>query len=131
MTDWARVAMLCVAGAVMAASLKGTKPEMALAVALATGAAAAGMMLPGIRETAEAVRSLSKGGGGESAKVMLKAAGVSLLSEYSAQLCRDAGESSLAGRAEMAGRVAVAALAVPMVGRLVEGIKGLLSLCSF
>ena len=126
--EWAKAALLCVAGAIMASVLRPQRPEMALGLALAAGVSAAAILLPGLREAAQAVRALAMGGNGEAVGIMLKAAGIGLVSDFSAQLCRDAGETALAGRAEMAGRTAVAVLAAPLIVKSAEGISKLLSL---
>ena len=43
-----------------------------------------------------------------------------MVSELAAQLCRDAGETALAGRVALIARVTVLALCVPLVSELAE-----------
>jgi len=124
--EWMRAALLCVAGAILCSVLRPQKPEMALTLAAATGIVAVGMCLPVMRETVEILRTMFRQTGAEHLDAMIKATGIGVVSEFAAQLCRDAGESALAGRAEMAGRLALAMLAAPMILQLVQDISELL-----
>lgn len=124
--EWMRAALLCVAGAILCSVLRPQKPEMALTLAAATGIVAVGMCLPVMRETVEILRTMFRQTGVEHLDAMIKATGIGVVSEFAAQLCRDAGESALAGRAEMAGRLALALLAAPMILQLVQDISELL-----
>ena len=126
--EWARAALLCVAGGILASVLRPQRPEMAMATALTTGVLAASLLLPSVRDTVETVRSLMRQAGGGEIETLIKATGIALICEFSAQLCRDAGESALAGRAELAGRAALAALAAPMLAGFVRDVSALLSL---
>jgi len=117
---------LCVAGALVCALMRVQRPEFRLAVALCVGLCALGMSMDGLRGGVDVLRTLAgQAGMAEgTASVMLRATGIALLAEFGAQLCRDAGESSLAGRVELAARAALIALAAPLMtqltGRLAE-----------
>ena len=119
-----KVAMLCVAAALMCAAIKVQKPEMSMALSLAAGTLALVWSLDYIREAVEGLQALAGGAGLEG--VMLKAAGVALLTEFAQQLCRDAGESALAGRVELCGRAALLAMSVPLLSGLVARLSQLL-----
>ena len=56
----------------------------------------------------------------EYAEILLKSLGVCLLVQFAADACRDAGESSLAGKIEFAGRVSVAVLALPLFRAVID-----------
>jgi stage III sporulation protein AD len=59
--------------------------------------------------------------------LLLKALGICYVTQFAADCCRDAGESALASKAELAGRVAVVVLALPMLTQLLENIVGMLA----
>jgi len=48
----------------------------------------------------------------------LRAAGVCLVTQLTADTCRDAGESSLASKAELAGRFLLLVMALPLFERI-------------
>ncbi|MBE6564024.1 MAG: stage III sporulation protein AD [Ruminococcaceae bacterium] len=52
------------------------------------------------------------------ARILFKCLGVSLLVQTCADLCRDSGESALAGRLETVGKAEILLLALPMVKEL-------------
>lgn len=57
---------------------------------------------------------------------ILKIVGISYIAEFGAQVCKDAGESSLAGRIEFAGKIFIMVLAMPIVAAVLESIIRLL-----
>ena len=56
---------------------------------------------------------------------LLKVGGISLLTDFAAQTCRDAGEDGLALKVELAGRVMLIALALPVMEALLSHILSL------
>ena len=60
-------------------------------------------------------------------KVMLKVIGTAYLAQFAADLCRDAGESAVAGKVELAGRVLILALCVPVLLSLLDMVGSILS----
>ncbi len=58
--------------------------------------------------------------------VMMKALAVSLCCRMSAEICRDCGESALASRVELAGKVSIVLLSLPLVQNLFDISKDML-----
>lgn len=61
------------------------------------------------------------------ASTLLKALGVALAVEITADICRDAGESSLASRIEMIGKAELLILALPLISELITIARGMFS----
>ncbi|HHU33240.1 MAG: stage III sporulation protein AD [Zhaonellaceae bacterium] len=57
---------------------------------------------------------------------ILKIVGIAYIAEFGAQVCKDAGESSIAGRIELAGKIFIMVLAMPIVAAVLESIIRLL-----
>ena len=57
---------------------------------------------------------------------MFKSLGITYLTVFAADTCRDAGQNSLAAKVELAGRMAVVAAALPLVKRVVSIVTELL-----
>lgn len=57
--------------------------------------------------------------------VLFGAFGVSLMSHTTAELCRECGENSVAGFAELAGKVEILLLCLPLVKALLEEVEAL------
>ena len=124
-----KVAALCVATAMICAALRVQRPEMATALSLAAGVAVLAMLLGELNRAAEGLSVLRDwlGADADIAAVLLKGAGVAVLSELGAQLCADAGETALAGRVTLAARVAMLALCAPLLTELVDAVGGALA----
>lgn len=60
-------------------------------------------------------------------KVMLKVIGTAYLAQFAADLCRDAGENAVAGKVELAGRVLILALCLPVLMSILEMVGSILS----
>ncbi len=126
--DIIKLFLLMVATALLCASLRVQKPELAMALSMAAGAMAFLWALQYVREAVDALGALAGGAGlsENSISIMLRAAGVTLLSEFASQLCRDAGEGALAGRVEFGARAALFAMSVPLITSLAGRIAQLL-----
>lgn len=57
---------------------------------------------------------------------LLKILGIAFIAEFGAQICRDAGESAVAGKVEMAAKVLVLVLALPIIVALMDSFISLL-----
>ena len=51
---------------------------------------------------------------------VLKITGIAYIAEFGAEICRDAGEGAIAAKIEMAGKVIIIALAVPIITSLLD-----------
>lgn len=58
--------------------------------------------------------------------ILLKIVGITYLSEFASALCRDAGFSAVGGQVELAGKLTIMALSLPILLALVEVIEGFL-----
>ena len=123
-----KVTALCVAVAMICSALRLQRPELATAVSLAGGLAALGLLLSQAGRAAEWVGSFREmlRADREISIVVMKGAGVAIVSELGAQLCADAGERALAGRVALAARVTMLGLCAPLLGELIGLITGTL-----
>ena len=57
---------------------------------------------------------------------IFKVMGIAYLAEFSAQICRDAGRQAIAGKIELAAKVIIMTLAIPILLAILEAIVALL-----
>lgn len=57
---------------------------------------------------------------------VLKIIGIAYISEFGAQVCRDAGEGAVAGKIELAGKILILVLAIPIVAVVLDMIAKLI-----
>ena len=118
-----RAAVICAAAALICSLMP--RAEMRLGVVIAAGLCVIAFCLEPLREGAAMLKTLGTQSGADSGGVMIRAVGVAIVAEFGAQLCRDAGEGTLAGRVELAGRVTMLTLALPLLTDLVAKLSAM------
>lgn len=125
--DVMRMAGMSMASAIAVLLLRRMRPEMGLTAALAAGILLLTMALPMISQVIGGITSMASSGGVKQHYLaqLLKVAGISLLMDFAAQTCRDAGEEGLAMKTELAGRIMLLSLALPAMQALLTRILAL------
>lgn len=123
-----KIAALGLVSALLCLLVKRYKPEMALPVTIAAGAL---ILISVINQLSGVLASITDalnqyGLNTEYMKIVLKVIGVGYIIEFTAQICRDAGESALASKIEIAGRIAVLALVIPVLMNILKLIASML-----
>ncbi|MBC7342212.1 MAG: stage III sporulation protein AD [Clostridia bacterium] len=130
--DWANILQIIGLGltaALLAALLRQTKFEAgALIVALIAGIVIFLVVFTKISLVVQVLQDMSRKAGINEfyLGLLFKIVGIAYLTEFGAQLCRDAGESAIAGRVELAGKVLIIIVAVPILIAILELIVRLL-----
>ena len=55
-------------------------------------------------------------------RTLLRVIGVAYIAEFGAQVCKDAGEGSIAMKIELAGKLIILVMAIPIIVAVLEGI---------
>ncbi len=102
--------------------LRQHRPEIALGISVAAGVGVTLLLVGMLAEPLQtASRWLEKGGVDEEMiTLLLKALGICLLTQATADVCRDAGDTSLAARAELVGKGALLVLVLPVFVQMVD-----------
>jgi len=102
--------------------VKQYRPDMAAAVSIAAGvmlfAAALGCMRPLLNELTQIARTAAADN--TLLAPVLKAFGVCLVAQLASDICRDGGQAALASRIELAGKVAIVLLTLPLFQRVLD-----------
>lgn len=116
--------LLC--GGLLSAVLRTQRPELAVCLSLLAGVLVMGMLLRQVSPLVAALRRMTAlGGVGENhLGVVLRGAGICLVTQLAADTCRDAGDSALAGKAELTGRLLLLLLAVPLYEEILSLVVG-------
>lgn len=119
--------LLC--GALLSAVLRSQRPELAVCLSLLAGALVVGLLLGQLTPLISALRRMTAlGGVGENRLgVVLRGAGICLVTRLAADTCRDAGDTALAGKAELTGRILLLLLAVPLYEEILTLIVGVVN----
>jgi len=125
--DVMRMAGFSMASAVAVILLRRMRPEIGMTAAAAAGLLLLGMALPLLGQVIGGVTALVQLSGIKESYLnqLLKVAGISLLMDFAAQTCRDAGEEGLAMKTELVGRIMLLTLALPAMQTLLRQILSL------
>lgn len=101
--------------------IRKEKPEMAVVLGIGAAAAIFAVLLKNISQIITVFESLALKSqfNLDYLKLMIKILGLAYLAGFGAQICKDAGEGSMAAKIELAGKIAILSLGIPvMVGLL-------------
>jgi stage III sporulation protein AD len=120
--DIIQIAGLCILTVIIVVILKEQKPELAIQVSILTGIVVFLIIVGKISSVIDLFLEYSNRFGIDSLyiSVLLKITGIAYIVEFAADICRDAGESSIASRIELAGKVIIVVMAVPLITSFLE-----------
>lgn len=122
-----QLAGFAVCAAAIALVMRRLRPEAATVLVIAAGALTFVLVLPQLNQVVSGVASLAAAGGVQDGYMgqLLKVGGISLLMDFASQTCRDAEEEGLAMKVELAGRIMLIALALPVMQSLLTQVMSL------
>ena len=116
-----KITGLAILAAIVCLILRSLRAELAPLVRIGGTLLILGLLLPVLEEVVTSLGGMMDVGDAEPyVRVMLRALGISLLCRISADVCRDAGESGLASGVEMAGRLLILLLCIPLIGEILS-----------
>lgn len=60
-------------------------------------------------------------------KIVIKALGIAVLTQFAADICKDSGENALASKVEFAGKLLVTAMSLPIAKAILELAAGIIN----
>ncbi|HLU22211.1 stage III sporulation protein AD [Lederbergia graminis] len=108
----------------LALAIKEHKPNFAFLLVLFAGTGIFLFLVDQVQKIISMIESLASSANVNSMyiKTILKIIGIAYIAEFSAQISKDAGLGSMASKVELAGKILILALAVPILTALVETI---------
>ncbi|HCA54519.1 MAG: stage III sporulation protein AD [Clostridia bacterium] len=123
------IAALAMAAAFCAVALKKYSPEISIVIAIAAGAI---LLVSILSRTMPVVRSLQQltdsiGLDPQYGVVLMKTIGICFLCQFTSDACKDAGQNALAAKVELAAKIAVLLLALPLMENILQMTAGWMS----
>ena len=119
--DIMQIVALGIITAILSTILKEYRPEFALKLSIVAGLVIFISLLGRFNQILEVLRVCSEGQYRYFIfSTILKVIGIAYITEFGAQICRDAGEGSIASKIEFAGKVLIMAIAVPIYAALFD-----------
>ncbi len=121
-------AVIGIAGVLLALQIKQARPEYAVYLSVATGVFLLIMAAQRLEVVVESVRLIQSSISIQSSyiQVLLKIIGITYISEFAADICRDAGYSAVAGQIGIFAKLSILAVSMPIVTALLETIQSFL-----
>jgi len=123
-----QVAAIAVCGVITIAAVKVIKPEFAVYVCLATVII---MMLFSVEQLTAVFRFLKTvyddmTYGREFFPILIKVLVVAYVADFTAQLCRDAGEAAVGNKVELAGKIIIFYLSLPILVSILQLVNSII-----
>lgn len=106
--------------------LKEYRKDYAIFAVLIGGAIILYLCLDTLMGIIEFIKTLSNSSGGAFISILLKITGISILTEYAVSVCKDSGESSIANKIDLGGKVIVISMSIPAISTALEALTRLL-----
>ena len=104
--------------------LKQYKPEFVIYVSMVAGAIIILLSIDKLSGIINLLQSLSSKTpiNGQFLGILLKITGIAFLTEFDVSVCNDAGESAIANKVDLGGKVIIVAISIPIISSLLETI---------
>ena len=113
---------------VIAIILKQYRPEYAIYVSIIAGIVILAMVMGKLTSVINILSNLSNktGAGSDFLKILLKITGIAILTEFAVSICKDSGESAIASKIDLGGKIIIVSISIPIITALLELIISIL-----
>lgn len=127
--DILKIAAMAIITAVLALIVKQYKPEYSVFIQLSGIVAVTLLAVSFIGGLTAAAGSMLSFAGLDAGylKVLMKVLGVAVITEFGSDICKDNGNTALAGSVELAGKIVILTLSLPMIKAIAELAAGLIN----
>ena len=123
-----KIAGIALAGVITVSIVKGFKPELSIYIVIATVIIIFGIAVDRLIVVFQFLQTVydQLTYGKTFFPIIMKVLAVAYLADFTAQICKDSGESAIAGKVELAGKIVIFYLAVPILLSILELINSIL-----
>ena len=113
---------------IMIIVLKQYKPEFAVYISLIAGVLILFLVLDKLIGIVSLIEELSNKAGinHEFLGILFKITGIAFLAEFAVSLCKDLGETAIANKIDLGGKVLIIAISIPIISSLLENVLKIL-----
>lgn len=108
--------------------IKQYRPEFTIYVSLIAGAIILMLIMDKLSAIISLLTSLSSKTAinNEFLVLLIKITGIAFLTEFAVSICKDAGESAIANKVDMGGKVIIISMSIPIIASLLERVVKIL-----
>ena len=120
--DIMKIVMVGIIAAVLAVLLRDERPEIAVVISIVTGLVIFIFLITKLNSVMSVLRYFAAKANIDVLyfSTILKVIAIAYITEFGAQICRDAGESAIATKVEFAGKVLIMVIAIPILAALMD-----------
>ena len=102
--------------------LKQYKPEFTVYVSIIAGAIIIFMVMDKLTSVVGLLTNLTSrtGTGSTFLKILLKITGIAILTEFAVSSCKDSGETAIASKIDLGGKIIIISISIPIITALLE-----------
>ncbi len=115
--------------AVLSVFVKQHRPDIALFIPITGSVIILYLLFPHLNSALNIFKDISDdiGISNQYIKIVIKVIGVAYICQFASELCKDAGESSIASKIEFGGKIIILSLSVPIIHSLLDLVKNIIS----
>lgn len=123
------ICIIAVTGSILVLTLKQSVPQLALLLTLSVGVIILISVLSFLPIITDKITQLMSQTGVNSKyiSILIKALGICFICQFASDICKDAGQSALASKVELAGKIMILISALPLIEEVLNTAKALLS----
>ena len=123
-----RIALIGIVAGVLVVTIKQKQPELGLQVSIVAGLIIFIYVLDYLLTAVDYIKDIVTNYNipYESITIVMKIIGIAYICEFAVQILKDTGEGSIASKVELAGRVFIIVLSLPIITSFMKMILGLL-----
>ena len=116
------ICALCLICAIASLMLKKYNPEISMLISVGAGVLVAGVIIAQAVPAIDTISTLIKTAelNTEYTSALFRALGICFICQFASDSCSDAGEKALATKIELAGKIAVVLISLPLLEKITE-----------
>lgn len=124
-----KIALIALIGVILSQTIKNIKPDFVIYIVLATVIIIFTLSIEKLTAVFAFLESVygSITYGKTFFPIIIKVLIVAYIADFTSQLCRDSGEGAIAGKVELAGKIIIFYMAVPILAAILELINSVLN----
>ena len=126
--DITKIIVIALISIVLISILKQHRPEFATYASLIAGIIILFFVVSELTPIVSMLQNLSEKMGVSSKffVILLKITGIAYLTEFGSSVCKDSGETAIASKVELAGKVLIISISIPIITTLMQTLLGLI-----
>lgn len=126
--DILKILGLGLIAAVFSVFIKNTRPEFSLLLSIITSVTLILFIMPHFKQIVVELKDISEilGVDNKYFVPVFKVIGIAYITQIGGDLCRDSGENAIATKIELAGKIAIVIITIPVAYKMISVINGII-----